>query len=510
MGRFGIVAMKAAGIGWPNPGWAPPYGWTGDSIAATVNQNTAMGVGAFTAGIRLIAEDIASMPLITYERLAKGKRRAPEHPAYAMLHDSPNPEMTSMVFRETGVAHMYSWGNWYAEKELNGMDVPVRLWPLRPDRMVVEFKDGKRVYKYTLPDGSGVVIPANRVFHVPGWGFDGLVGYSRITLMRRALESAMVASEYGLRTLSNDARPGVTIRHPMQIGAIARQRIADSWDESHKGLSNAQRTAVLDEGMTIEHTGFSPEDAQFLESKQWSTVEVAQGLRLAPHKLSDFTRATFSNIEESNIDHVVGTLGPPCVRIEQQIGKDILADPRFFVEHLQDHLLRGKTLDRYKAYQMASGGVSWLNGDDIRERENLNPMPDEQGQVYLAPLNTAPVFEMLADAMADNAMPDMEPPKADPMIELIKALIVGQAALTKGADHLADLSQRPITVTTPEVKLEPVIHVAPPTINVAPSAVTVNPPAVNVTVPAPKPVKRTRTPVRDERGRITSVTETEE
>jgi len=393
--------MKAAGIGWPNVGWQPPYGWSGDTIAATVNQSTAMGVGAFTAGIRLIAEDIASMPLIVYERLERGKRRAPEHPAYQILHDSPNPEMTSMVFRETGVAHMYSWGNWYAEKELNGLGVPVRLWPLRPDRMTPEWKDGKRVYKYVLPDGSGVVLPARNVFHVPGWGFDGLIGYSRVTLMRRALEAAMVSAEYGLRTLNNDARPGVTIRHPQQLSPAAKINIADSWDERHSGLSNAQRTAVLDEGMTIEHTGFSPEDAQFLESKQWSTVEVAQGLRLAPHKLSDFTRATFSNIEEANIDHVVGTLGPPSVRIEQQMDKDIIGDRRYFCEHLQDSLLRGKTLDRYNAYRLASGGVPWMNGDEIRERENMNPMPDGQGEVYLAPLNTSPI-DLLAEAVLAN------------------------------------------------------------------------------------------------------------
>jgi len=284
--------------------------------------------------------------------------------------------------------------------ELNAQGVPVRLWPLRPDRMRVDIsrETGRRVYGYRLPSGEEVVLPAANVFHVPGWGFDGLIGYSRVTLMRRALEAATVAAEYGLRTLGNDARPGVTIMHPQQLEKAARENIANSWDERHKGLTNAQRTAVLDEGMTIEHTGFSPEDAQFLESKQWSVVEVAQGLRLAPHKLSDFTRATFSNIEESNIDHVVGTLGPPCVRIEQQIAKDILKDPRFFTEHLQDALLRGKTLDRYSAYRIATNGAAWMNADDVAEIENRNPLPDGKGQVYLAPLNSSPV-ELLAEAV---------------------------------------------------------------------------------------------------------------
>lgn len=399
MGVF-ARALKSVAVGWPNPGWAPPLGYNGASIATDVNANTAMGVGAFTAGIRLIAEDLASVPLVTYERLEKGKRRATDHPAYAMLHDSPNPEMTSMVFRETGIAHMYSWGNWFAEKELNGNGVPVRLWPLRPDRMVVDLKTGKRVYKYRLPDGTGVVIPTNRVFHVPGWGFDGLVGYSRVTLMRRALESAIVTGEYGLRTLANDARPGVTILHHEQLSKAAKKNIAESWDEAHQGLSNAQRTAVLDEGMTLDTMGFSPEDAQYLDSRKFSTIEVAQGLRLPPHKLSDLENAHFTNIEESNIEYVVA-LTPPATRIEQQIGKDIIGPGAFFAEHLFDAFLRGKTLDRYTAYRIASNGAAWMNADDIAEIENRNPLPEGKGQIYLAPLNEAPV-ELLAQAVSNG------------------------------------------------------------------------------------------------------------
>ena len=396
--------MKA-GIGWPNVGWQPTGGYAGDTITgASISHESVMGINAFSAGIRLIAEDIASMPLIVYERLEVGKRRAPEHPAYAMLHDSPNPEMTSMIFRETGIGHLYSWGNWYAEKEFNSSGTPIRLWPLRPDKMKVEIDraTGKRVYKYRLPDGSGVILPAANVFHVPGFGFDGLIGYSRVTLMRRTLETAKVIEEYGLRTFANDARPGVTIKHPQQLSPESKKNVAASWDEAHQGLTNTQRTAVLDEGMTIEHTGFSPEDAQFLDSRHWSIEDVARGLRLAPHKLSDFSRATFSNIEESNIDHVVGTLGPPSVRIEQQVNKDILGSPRYFAEHLQESLLRGKTLDRYNAWRIASNGAAWLNADDIAEAENRNPLPDGQGQVYLAPLNMTPV-ELLAGAVTANS-----------------------------------------------------------------------------------------------------------
>ncbi len=480
--------MKAA-IGYPAPGWAPTNGLLSDSIATPVSTSTAMGVNAFTAGIRLIAEDLGHLPLITYRRLDKGKERAYDHPAYAMLHDSPNPEMTSMVFRETGVGHLYSWGNWYAEKELNGVGATVRLWPLRPDRMRVEIDrvSGKRVYKYRLPDGSGAILPASRVFHVPGWGFDGLIGYSRVTLMRRALESAMVAEEYGLRTLRNNSQPGVTIMHKEQLSQIAKTNIANSWDERHSGLTNAQRTAVLDEGMTIEQIGFSPEDSQFYEGRVLSVIEVARGLRLAPHKLSDLTNAHFTNIEESNIDHVVGTLGPPATRIEQQIGKDILADPRYFTEHLFEKLMRGKTLDRFNAYRIASNGAAWLNADDIAEMENRNPLPDGAGQIYLAPLNMTPV-ELLAEASMngkDEPQPEtkapVDPTPVEDMVTGIKAAIRSMA----------------------EPAEAPIVNVEAPEVHVHTDSFVEAIEDLRVMLAAPK-VRRIE---RDKNGRIVSVVE---
>lgn len=488
MGHFARAATKA-GLGYPNPGWAPPFGSAGLTVSGVpLTYEMAMGVSAFTAGIRLIAEDIASLPIIVYRRLDKGKERAPEHFAYGLLHDSPNPEMTAMVFKETGVGHMYSWGNWFAEKELNGSGATRHLWPLRPDRMTVETDSGKRIYKYRLPNGTGIVLPAERVFHVPGFGFDGLVGYSRVKLMRRQIEGALAVEEYGLRTFSTGARPGVVIRHPLQLSNGAKTNIVNSWDERHAGLSNAERTAILDEGMDIETLGFSMQDAQFLESRHFSVEEIARGLRLSPHKLSDLSRATFNNIEELNIEHAVGTLGPPIARIDQQINKDIIADPDFFAEHLLDALMRGKTLDRYTAYRMASGGVAWMNGDDIRDKENMNPMPDGQGQVYLAPLNTSPI-DLLAEAVtansgkADEAMVEL----AERDVEARKEFNAAIAALARSAPQLT-IAKGAIQndIHAPAVTVE-----APPAANVTVNAPEQAPPVVNVTVEAPKPTTRT-------------------
>jgi HK97 family phage portal protein len=505
VGRFADAARKTA-IGYPAPGWGPPgVGSLSSTLISGVpiTQDMALGVLAFTAGVRLIAEDIASLPLITYKRLDKGKERAPNHPAYALLHDSPNPEMTAMVWRETGVGHMYTWGNWYAEKELNGYGVPVRLWPLRPDRMIkVEMKGGKRVYTYRLPDGSTEELPARNIFHVPGFGFDGLVGYSRLTLMRRAIEAAMAVEEYGLRTFAQGARPGVTILSKNQLSKDAKRNIVDSWDENHKGLSNAQRTAILDEGMELDQIGFPPEDAQFLESRRFSVEEMARGLRLSPHKLSDYSRATFSNIEESNIDHVVGTLRPVAVRIEQQLNKDIIGDPVYFAEHLFDALLRGKTLERAQANQIRIQSGT-LSPDEAREMENQNPIADGSGDTYLAPLNMTPL-DMLANAVASRTNTPAEPNPADTLLAALTAFVLKdqQPPVTFGPGSIkVDTHSAPITVSPAEVNVtiekgatQVDNHVTPGSVNVAPAA-------VNVTVPEPAKTRKVLT--RDDKGRIT-------
>lgn len=393
---------RSAGIGYPHIGWQPPAGYVSGGIVSgiTVNHDTAMTVGAFHAGVRLIAEDIASLPFNVLVHLTGGgSRKAYDHPSYAMLHDTANPEMTAMVWRETMLGHLLSWGNLYSEKEFNGLGQVVRLWPLRPDRMrVFRNEAGARVYEYTLPNGQRVVLPERNVFHVPGFGFDGLVGYSRVAMARRAIENAIAVEEYGLHVFNNGAQPGVVIRHPQQLGDPAKKNIKASWELQHQGLSNVDRTAILDEGMEIEQVGFPPQDAQFLESRRFSVVEIARLLRLAPHKLSDLERATFSNIEESNIDHVVGTLTPIMVRLEQQVDKDILGPGAYYSKHNAAAALRGNAKDRADYYRtMREIGV--LTGADIRALEDLNPLTDAEKQDILWPLTSVPASAYDANGM---------------------------------------------------------------------------------------------------------------
>jgi HK97 family phage portal protein len=393
VGLFAQFLAERKSVGYPNIGWAPPRGYTPvTSTGIVVDQDKAFTIAAFYAGVRVISEDVACLPLILYRRNGTAKERAQDHPLYAVLHDAPNPEMTSVVFRETLQAHLLTWGNAYAERELDRVGRTVRLWPLRPDRMDVTVKDGKRVYEYRIREGEAPTpLPAERVFHIPGLGFDGLVGYSVIRMARETLANTIALREYGSRTLANNARPGVVLTHPRVLSDIAKKRVTDDWEKTYGGFSNAGRTAILEEGITVTSLGLPTEDLLFLDSAKWQVNEVARWLRLAPHKIGDLEHATFSNIEEQNIDHVSSTLRPWATKWEQQIDKDLLPDPGLFAEHLMDAALRGKTLERFQSYAVAIQNKA-MTPNEWRAFENWNPVEwgDEPIETPNNSANTAP------------------------------------------------------------------------------------------------------------------------
>lgn len=386
LNRYAVEQLKS-GIGWPNPGWAPPTGYVvAASTGTVINEDRANTVAAWYAGVRKISQDVAKAPLHTYRRTGRVTEKATDDPIYALLHDAPNPEMTSMVFRETLQAHAIAWGNGYAEKELNGQGRTIGLWPLRPDRMEVAWEGGRRVYYYRQTATSKPIrMTADRVFHLPGLGFDGLVGYSVLRLARETLAAAINLRDYGNRVVGNDARPGVVLTHPSTLSDTARANIKDSWEEANR-RDGPGRTALLEEGISLTTLGFPPEDVQFLESQQWQVTEVARWLDIAPHKIGDLSRATFSNIEEQNIDHVVSTLGAWYVRWEQQLNKDVVPRP-LFCEHNLDAQLRGKTLERAQANVLKINAGAMVP-NEWRDQDNQNPLPWGDDRVN-TPNNTA-------------------------------------------------------------------------------------------------------------------------
>ena len=355
-----------------------------------VNEKTALNSTAVFACVRILSETIASLPLPVYKRLEpRGKERANSHPLYKILHDAPNPYMTSFTFRETLQGHLGTWGNAYADIVWGGNGQVKELWPLRPDKMKeMKMVGGRLKYIYILPDKTETVLDYSRVLHVPGLGFDGYVGYSPISKSRDAVGLALATEKYGGNFFKNGARPGGVLRHPNKLSPEAKKGLEGSWAKMHQGLDNAHRVAILEEGMDYTQIGLPPEDAQFIEARKFQLEEIARIYRIPPHMLADLTHATFSNIEHQSIDFVVHTIRPWLVRWEQAIKQRLLnTNDRdgYFAEFLVDGLLRGDSESRNKAYAVGRQW-GWLNANDILEMENKNPIGD-QGDKYLVPMN---------------------------------------------------------------------------------------------------------------------------
>lgn len=390
-----------------DPALARLFGGTPPAAGISVTEYTALNFSAVWQAVTIIAGGIASLPLILYKRRPDGgKDRFPDHPLYRLLHDEPNPEMSSMLFRETLLAHCLTWGNGYAEIEFDQAGRPIALWPITPDRVTPyrDNGDGRLLYRVQneYDAGYATLTPAE-IFHVPGLGFDGVCGYSVIRRAREAISLGLAAERYGARFFGSGAMFSLGLEHPAKLSADAQKRLKDSVIEQHAGVDRSHGVMVFEEGMKASKLSIPPDDAQFLQTRMFQVVEIARWYNLSPRKLRDVEKANaYASVEQDAIDHVTDTLRPWMVRIEQEANRKLIRplERRIqYVEHLADGLLRGVILDRYQAHAI-SRQWGWASADDVRNIENQNPLPDGQGKVYLAPMNMVPAdkIEELADA----------------------------------------------------------------------------------------------------------------
>lgn len=365
----------------------------GSSSGKNVNERSAMQMTAVYSCVRILSEAVASLPLHVYKYNSEGgKEKAVKHPLYFLLHDEPNPEMTSFVFRETLMTHLLLWGNAYAQIIRNGKGEIIALYPLMPNRMTVDRDDkGQLYYQYnTSKDdaptmkGSMVNLKPSDVLHIPGLGFDGLVGYSPIAMAKNAIGMAIACEEYGAKFFANGATPGGILEHPGTVKDP--QRVRDSWTSAFGGSSNSNKVAVLEEGMKYTPISISPEQAQFLETRKFQINEIARIFRVPPHMVGDLEKSSFSNIEQQSLEFVKYTLDPWVARWEQAIVRSLLSTDekkQYFVKFNVDGLLRGDYQSRMNGYAIGRQN-GWMSANDIRELENLDRISEEEGgDLYL-------------------------------------------------------------------------------------------------------------------------------
>lgn len=355
------------------------------SAGAYVSPDTAMNVAAVYSAVRVISETVGSLPLHIYKREKQGRTVAYDHPLYSLLHDSPNEYQTAMEFREMMQAALCLRGNAFAYINWISDSRATELLPLSPERVTVRVaKDGTRTYELANNGASPTVLPASDVLHIRGLSSDGVLGRSVLADARESIGVALATQEYAGRFYKNDATPSVVLKHPQKLTKDTAERLRDSWDKMQGG-GNVRSTAVLEEGMTIDRLSLSAEDSQFLDTRKFQRSEIAGIFRVPAHMIGDLERATFGNIEHQSIEFVTHCIRPWLVRWEQALSKALFTAPGlYYPEHNVEGLLRGDIKSRYDAYAIGRNW-GWLSANDIRERENLNQIPD--GDVYLQPLN---------------------------------------------------------------------------------------------------------------------------
>ena len=421
----------------------------GTTSGKSVTERSAMQMTAVYSCVRILAEAVAGLPLHLYRYTESGgKEKAIDHPLYRLLHDEPNPEMSSFVFRETLMTHLLLWGNAYAQVIRNGKNEVVALYPLMPNKMSVD-RDGSGQLYYSYYRGTDeairdkehtVILKPTEVLHIPGLGFDGLVGYSPIAMAKNAIGMAIACEEFGARFFANGAAPSGVLEHPGTIRDPSRLR--ETWQSQFGGASNSGKVAILEEGMKYTPISISPEQAQFLETRKFQINEIARIFRVPPHMVGDLEKSSFSNIEQQSMEFVKYTLDPWVIRWEQSLQRALLGfgekDKYFFKFNLEG-LLRGDYQSRMNGYAIGRQN-GWMSANDIRELENLDRIPTEEGgDLYLINGNMLPMRDAGAFANISNNPGKEENPNEE-VLELDEPGSDGDS--TGGADLASERHHR--------------------------------------------------------------------
>lgn len=341
-----------------------------------INETVALGIPAVYACVRVLTEAIASLPLIIYERFDNGdKDRAKGFSLYRLLHDEPNPLMTSFELRELLVGHLCLRGNAYCYIERDGGEV-VALWPLHPDKVTVEVSGRELIYKYQS-DGTEKPYSMADILHIRGLSADGVIGYSPLTLLRDTFGYSKAVQEYSSSYFRNDASPGGILTTAQTLSTENQANLAAAWASRHEGKGKHHRVAILGNDLKWQSLSVSPQDSQLIESQKFSVIEIARVFRIPLNLLMDYDRSTYSNVSEQNRSFLTHTLAPWLCRIEESLTKSLLTESEknhYEIEHLTQSFLRADTKTRYESYKVAIES-GFLTIDEVRQLENMNALP---------------------------------------------------------------------------------------------------------------------------------------
>ena len=388
-----LTKLFKRGISSKDPYLAEMFGVRESTTGQMVTSETATGVVAVHACVQLIAESIASLPLMPYRRLSDGSREPDiTHPLYDVLHNQANRVQTAFEFREQFVASALLTGNGYAKKKIDNHGAVVELIPFHPSHVnPVKLVNGRIRYEVSTDSGTER-FTQDEILHLRYRSKDGFTGISPISIARQTIGVALAQQQHEGSFYKHGAMLQGAIKHPMTLNAAQHEQLRKSFHENYGGSSNAYKVAILEEGMDFMPLSMSQVDAQFVESRKLTLEDIARIYRIPPPSIGMLDNATYSNINEQARALVKHTLRPWMVRIEQAMNSSLLSDDTkhtHFIEHNAEGLLRGSIKERYEAYRIGKEW-GWLNSNEIRSNENMSTLGVD-GDIYRQPMNSEPL-----------------------------------------------------------------------------------------------------------------------
>lgn len=373
------------------PAWVVDLiGGGGTASGQMVNETTALSLTAVYACVNLISDTMAQMPLVVNKRLTpRGKEKFPQSPIYPLLHDSPNPEQTSFNWRKLMYTHMLLWGAGISRIEFGRQTgQPRYIWPLEPWKVTPKRTDKNQLYyEYVNPLGKTEVLKPWEVIVITTLQ-TGDRWLSPIALHRETIGAALAVNEYGAKMFGSGINPAGILSGVTISDEDSEQSLTKKFSECYSGLNSNKHLMILSDQVKFERVGIPPEDAQYLETRKFNISEIARIYGVPLYMLAETEKSTSwgSGLEEQKNGFVTFTILPKCVQAEQEFNVKLLKDDSLFAEFKTAGLLRGTLPSRIEAYQKGFQ-MGLYSPDDMRELENMNPLPDGQGEIYIAPMN---------------------------------------------------------------------------------------------------------------------------